>query len=74
MPPSVDELFQQYGQNINNTKSISDEEELVKVITELANDASALVKMRKAAIGWHKLNRGTSERIAMRIKESILKN
>ena len=25
LPPSVDELFQQYGQNINNTKSISDE-------------------------------------------------
>ena len=56
------------------SKSISDEEELIQVITELANDASALVKMRKAAIDWHKLNRGTSERIAMRIKESILKN
>tara|TARA_Y200000002_G_scaffold136879_1_gene112843 strand:+ start:9828 stop:13385 length:3558 start_codon:yes stop_codon:yes gene_type:complete len=25
LPPSVDNLFQQYGQNINNTKSISDE-------------------------------------------------
>lgn len=56
------------------SKSISDEEELVQVITELANDASTLVKMRNAAIGWHKLNRGTSERIAMRVEESILKN
>jgi 3-deoxy-D-manno-octulosonic-acid transferase len=73
------------GPKMNNFKDISktlvlsgasktarDPNDLVKVVTELATDSIALAGMRKAAVQWHKLNRGSSERIASHIRESLL--
>ncbi len=72
------------GPKMNNFKDISktlvlsgaskiarDPNDLVKVVTELASDSIALAGMRKAAVQWHKLNRGSSERIASHIRESL---
>ena len=73
------------GSKMNNFKDISetlvlsgasktarDANDLVKVVTELAADSIALAEMRNAAVQWHKLNRGSSERIASHIRESLL--
>lgn len=73
------------GPKMNNFKDISetlvlsgasktarDANDLVKVVTELAADSIALAEMRNAAVQWHNLNRGSSERIATHMKESLL--
>ncbi len=75
------------GPKMNNFKDISktlllsgasktarDANDLVKVTAELAADSIALAAMRNAAVQWHRLNRGSSERIASHIRESLLEH
>jgi len=54
------------------TKTARDANDLVKVVTELASNSIALAEMRNSAVQWHKLNGGSSERIASHIRDSLL--
>ena len=55
------------------SKSVSDTKELIQIIIKLASDSESLRGMRNDAIQWHKLNKGSSERIAAHIIDSVKK-
>ena len=53
-------------------RSVEDSEELIQIISDVAEDAKARQDMQAAGIQWHASNRGSSQRIAESILEDIL--
>jgi 3-deoxy-D-manno-octulosonic-acid transferase len=72
------------GSNMNNFKDVAKSliragaaitvehaDELKCEVLKLAKDASSRFNMQQAGLEWHKLNRGSSQRIAGQILKSL---
>jgi 3-deoxy-D-manno-octulosonic-acid transferase len=72
------------GSNMNNFKDVAKSliragaaitvehaDELRSEVLKLAKDPSSRFSMQQAGLEWHKLNRGSSQRIADRILKSL---